>query len=699
MHLDSGTALFDLTLSVVDDPDGLTLSLTYATDLFQAGTAERMLANARTLLAGVVDGAGRPVSTLPLLDRDEERTVLDRWNDTRTGPVAERCVHELIEEQAARTPDSVAVEYGDLRLRYRQLDESANRLAQRLRRLGAGPDRLVALCVQRCPQLVVALLGVLKSGAAYLPVSPDDPAERVTGLLAGARPVAVLAQAGTRDRVGGWSGPVLLIDDILDPGIDPHRGEPGGTPHHPVTAGHPVYVIYTSGSTGRPKGVINSHRAVVNELRCMQEAYRLDGTDRVLLKTPYTFDVSVWEFFWPLLAGARIVVSEPDGHLDPRYLARLVRERAVTTVQFVPTMLREFLDADVTGSASLRQVLCIGEALPHDLQERFFRRLPEVRLHNLYGPAEAAVHVTAWQCQPDPRATTVPIGRPIANTTAYVLDDALRPVPIGAPGQLYLGGVCVGHGYLGAARLTAERFWPDPFGRDPGSRIYATGDLVRHRPDGNLEFLGRIDQQVKIRGFRVEPGEVEAAVLAEPAVREAVVLSAPDPRGDTRLVAYVTADPGHEVDPSVLRDRLRARLPGHLVPGAVLVLADLPRSPNGKLDRRALPEPPGEARDGAGTYVAPRSELEAELAGLWEDLFETRIGVHDNFFELGGHSLLAIRLMSLIEDKFSVALPLRVLFDTPTVAALAGQVASGLAELLGTGPGASGAGGGPRAED
>jgi amino acid adenylation domain-containing protein len=438
-----------------------------------------------------------------------------------------------------------------------------------------------------------------------------------------------------------------------------------------------AYVIYTSGSTGQPKGAMNTHRGIVNRLLWMQEQYGIGADDVVIQKTPFSFDVSVWEFFWPLLAGARLVMARPEGHKDPSYLVRTIVDQGVTTIHFVPAMLQAFLEEPgVKSCTSLRRVICSGEALPAELCSLFFERLG-CELHNLYGPTEAAVDVTNFHCRPDERRPSIPIGRPVANTRVYVLGPDVEPVPVGVAGELHLGGVQVGRGYLGRPDLTAERFIPDPFTEEAGARLYGTGDLARLLPDGNVEYLGRLDNQVKIRGFRIELGEIEAAIRSQPTVREAVVLAREDRPGDRRLVAYIVttgAVPAVEQD---LRVRLRAELPEYMVPSVIVPLDALPLSPNGKVDRKSLPAPDEGARPTGLEYVAPRTGLEKTVSDVWASVLgKATVGVEDNFFDLGGNSILLLQVVAHARKAGIEVTPLDM-FRFPTVRALAAHLTGG----------------------
>jgi acyl-coenzyme A synthetase/AMP-(fatty) acid ligase/acyl carrier protein len=439
-----------------------------------------------------------------------------------------------------------------------------------------------------------------------------------------------------------------------------------------------VYVIYTSGSTGQPKGAMNEHRALINRLQWMQNQYQLTDSDRVLQKTPFSFDVSVWEFFWTLMSGARLILARPKGHQDPEYLKNLIEQTDVTTLHFVPSMLQIFVNQLRTSQCpSLRHVVCSGEELPASLQQKFFEVLPQVQLSNLYGPTEAAVDVTYWECRADDQSSRVPIGRPISNIQIYVLDRTLQPVPLGVAGELYIGGDGVGRGYLNRPELTAERFLRDPFSNDPSARMYKTGDLGRWRADGTIEYFGRNDHQVKIRGFRIELGEIEAQLTRHEQVQEAVVLAREDEPGEKRLVAYLIASDSAD-EPSVesLRVHLKASLPEYMVPSAFVVLERLPLTPNGKLDRRALPAPELDAY-GSRQYEAPQGEVEQILAGIWQELLRVeRVGRHDNFFELGGHSLHGMRLVVKVEELLEVRISVVAVFRFPTI--------QGLAELVGS---------------
>jgi amino acid adenylation domain-containing protein len=548
------------------------------------------------------------------------------------------------------------------------LDQRANQLAHYLRKQDTGTETIVGVCMERSLEMVVALLGILKSGAAYLPLDPTYPESRLQHMLAEARVRVVLTQQRWLSKVPSQQSGVVSLDTQWTEHIS-HLSSDNPTPLSSVD--NPAYAIYTSGSTGKPKAALNTHRGIVNRLLWMQEAYQLTAEDRVLQKTPFTFDVSVWEFFWPLLNGARLVMARPGGHQDTAYLAQLISERGITIVHFVPSMLQVFLEQSrVEACESLRHVICSGEALRYELQERFFNSLG-AKLHNLYGPTEAAVDVTYWECQRGSKQTIVPIGRPIANLQMYVLDRQMQAVPLGVAGELYIGGTGVGRGYLHRADLTAERFVPDPFRSNAGARLYRTGDLGRYLPDGAIEFLGRIDHQVKVRGQRIELGEIEIALVEHESVSDAVVVAR-----DERLIAYVVSRNGDDPPVTQLRDHLQQSLPDYMIPSAFVTLESLPLTSSGKVDRKALPEPDLTRSVSVAAYVAPRTPEEELIAGIWSELLGVGpIGIKDNFFALGGHSLLATRVMSRLMRSLGIELPIRALFESPTVESLAQIVA------------------------
>ncbi len=699
LDLSTRASRFDLSLGLSDQGGELGGGLEYSTDLFDRTSMARLAGHLVHLLAAAADDPSRRVAEIELLSPAERQQVAVELNDTAAdlsglAGGADLPLHRWIERQAALTPGATAVVGEGESLTYAELDARANRLARRLRRLGVRVDEPVAICAERSPALVVGLLGILKAGGAYLPLDPSYPSERLAfmiedGLDGLATPV-LLAQVDLLSASVAGAG-ARLID--LDLAAGP-AGDADAAPLDPFEGGagadNLAYVIYTSGSTGRPKGVMCTHRGIVNRLAWIQRACGLTPDDRVLQKTPVSFDVSVWELFWPLVAGARLVLARPGGHRDPAYLARRIEEQGVTTVHFVPSMLSAFLaQADVGRLRSLRRVVASGEALPAELAERFHEILGggpgAAELYNLYGPTEAAVEVTAHRTLPGPARRAVPIGRPIANLGIWLLDAELRPVPLGVPGELYIGGTGLARGYLRRPGLTAERFVPHPLGgpgerSEPGgslgARLYRTGDLARFTVDGEIEFLGRTDDQVKLRGFRIEPGEIEVALAGLPAVREAAVVARDEGPGEVRLAAFlVPAGPGPRPEVRELRDALRRVLPEHMVPADFAFVDALPLTPSGKLDRGALRalRPAGELAPTAPTTEPGgvgelRTELEDLLAGIWQDLLRRGpIGLDDNLFDAGAHSLLAIQFTSRVYDALGVEIPLRLLFDSPTV--------------------------------
>ncbi len=588
-------------------------------------------------------------------------------------------ITELIERTAARDPGAVAVAFGDERLSYAELNARANRLARYLRSRGVDRERLVGVHLERSAEMVVALLATLKAGGAYLPLDPEHPRDRLRMVLDEARPDVVLSARDLADRLPVMDATVALVDqDAAD--WDALPCDDLGVRLGPANA---IYVLYTSGSTGRPKGVVNTHGALANRLLWMQEEYALDRTDVVLQKTPFGFDVSAWEFFWPLITGARLAVARPGDHRDPDLLAATIARHGVTTLHFVPSMLQTFLaTAEEAGLmdpvTSVRQVFCSGEALPGSVQGQF-GAVFSARLHNLYGPTEAAIDVTYWPCDLTSR-DTVPIGYPIANTSVYLLDRDLRPVAEGEVGEIHLAGTGLARGYLARHGATADRFVPDPFAASPGERMYRTGDLGRLR-DGAVEYCGRTDDQVKVRGFRIELGEVQTAMAAHPDVSAAAVTVLEHPATGRYLAGYYVCRRDTSVPVPKLREALLRRLPEYMVPTTLTALDAIPVTANGKLDRAALPVP-GRTPPKAGApsvpaahHVPPRTPTERAVAAVWAELLgHATVGACDDFLELGGHSMAAARIAARLRTELNADLQVRDFYDHPVLERLAARV-------------------------
>ncbi|RQO56211.1 non-ribosomal peptide synthetase [Variovorax sp. KBW07] len=675
---------FDWVLEARERPDGrLMLDVIYAEDLFERETIARMAQHYVAVLAALCADASCAVGDIDLLSAPE-KSQLAQWSvNTRREPQPQP-VHQQIAQHALRQPEAIALLFGDEALSFAELDRRANRLAHRLIALGVRPDMRVGIAMERSIEMVVGILGILKAGGAYLPLDPEYPVQRLAYMVEDSGIELLLVHGTTRDHIAGRSGLAVLDIDTID-----LSGEPATDPRVALHGENLAYVIYTSGSTGKPKGAAVRHDALHSCMAWMQQAYQLTRADTVLHKAPFGFDVSVWEMFWPMTAGARLVVANPGDHRDPARLVALIQRHQITTLNFVPSMLQAFLaHKDIEASTRLKHIIVGGEAMPAETQRETLRRLSGATLQNLYGPTETTIHVTRWTCRDDGQSL-VPIGQPISDTRTHVLDAELNEVPRGVAGELYLGGVSLARGYLNKPALSAERFVADPFGN--GDRLYRTGDLVRWNAEGQIEYLGRIDHQVKIRGFRIELGEIEAQILAQPEVREAVVVAREGVAGAS-LLAYVSAHAGQSVDGAALRERLGQVLPDYMVPRAIVTLPALPLNANGKVERKALPEPEGLGR--ATAYEAPQGHVARTLAAIWSEVLKVeQVGLHDNFFDLGGHSLLLIRAHRLLEDRLQAAFPLVNLFKYPTVESLARWIEQGGAQAAA----ASTAGGDERA--
>jgi amino acid adenylation domain-containing protein len=660
-QLSVGTSKFDLTLSVTETADGLMAVFEYNTELFDATTVVSLAQHFQTLLEGAVAQPGRRASELLLLSREERQRLADEWKGTDNARASASCIHELCEAQARVRPDAVAVMFAGQCLTYRELNARANQLARALREHGVGPEVLVGLCLERSPEMVVGLLGILKAGAAYVPLDPTYPTDRLAYMLEDTQAPLLLTQERLASGPSSYQGKVLCLDTDW-PRIAAYRDDDVGAPTAPDNL---AYVIYTSGSTGRPKGVMVPHRGVCNVAEAQARTFAVEPENRILQFASLSFDASIFEIVMALRAGATLCLASQEVLLPGTPLVEVLREESINVLTVPPSALA-VLPAAVLPD--LHTLVVAGEVCFRDLVARWAHGR---RFFNAYGPTEGSIWATVAECTEDDAPP--PIGRPIPNTRAYVLDARLEPVPLGVPGEIYLGGAGVTRGYHGRPDLTAERYLPDPFRGEPGARMYRTGDRARRRPSGDIQFLGRVDQQLKLRGYRIEVREIEASLLRHPAVREVAVAARRTPGGETRLVAYCV--PGHEPAPGgvELRAFLQQRLPDFMVPAAFVLLEALPRHENGKLDRRALSaarhDMPGAEEEG---WAAPRTATEEALMRIWCEVLELdHVGIHDSFFELGGHSLLATRVMARVNDAFRTDLPLRRLFELPTIAGLA----------------------------
>jgi amino acid adenylation domain-containing protein len=611
-----------------------------------------------------------------LLPAAERHKLLVEWNGTAADYPRDSCLHELFERQVERTPDAVAVICGEQRLSYRELNERANQLAHYLRSLGVGAEVRVGVFLERSLELVVGLLGILKAGGAYVPFDTAYPRERLAFMLEDSGVSLLLAEGRLLGRLPAHGARIVSVErdgEAIDAASK-------ANPPSVASADSLLYVLYTSGSTGRPKGVMLPHSGIVNCLSWMQATYKLTPDDRFLFKTSLNFDPSVWELFWPLCVGAAVVAARPGGEQDAAYLLDTVIEQSVTVAYFVPSMLKLVTEEErLSEAASLRFVICGGESLPVETAARF-HEFSRAELHHSYGPTETSIAATEWTCGREHKVQPVPIGRPLANTEVYVLDDSLQPVPVGVAGELYVGGAGLARGYLNRPELTAERFVPNPFG-GAGARLYRTGDRVRFWPDGNIEFLGRTDAQVKVRGYRIEPGEIEALLEEHPAVRESIVVAGDDAAGAKRLVAYVLCDSGPAPTHGELRGFLETKLPIYMMPSAFVALESWPLMPNGKVDRRALPDPERARLRSQTTYVSPRTELERKIAALWQEVLQVEaVGVDDNFFDLGGHSLSMLQLHNKLRQALDRPISMVEMFQFPTVGSMTKYLSVGRVE-------------------
>ena len=667
MH--SGIAKCDVWLAMTESHGTLAGEIEYRTDLFDPATIQRLAEHFQLLLAGTANAPEQRLAELPLLSPAERHRILIEWNETRREYPLEKGMHELLAEQARKRPDAIAVVLESAELVNSELDARANRLAHQLIRVGVGRNVPVGVCLERSFELAVALLAVLKAGGAFMPLDPEYPVERLRWMLHDSAAPVILTQKSIlghlRRARGDGSATLVCVDEP-----EQLAEAPSTDPGVPCSPEQPAYLIYTSGSSGQPKGVLVPHRGLVNHICWIVQQLQLTSLDRVLQKTSISFDASLWEFFAPLLAGATIVLARPGEHRDMAHLVRTLRQQRISVLLMVPSALRVLLmEPGLDDCRSLRYLLSGGESLDRDLARAVYRRLPAVTLGNFYGPTEASDDATCFELRGPPSGSgTVPVGKPIANARCHILDARLQPVPVGAVGEIYIGGTGVASGYLNQPELTLQRFVEDPF--HPGERLYRTGDLARYQPDGNIEVVGRADFQVKVRGVRVELGEIETVLNRIAGVRQSVVIARDERRTGKQLCAYIT---GEQLDVPAIYRVLRSQLPGHLVPAAIVPLPALPTLPNGKLDRSRLPAPGANAAERGS--VPPRGQTQEALAAIWQDVLGLeQVGAEDNFFELGGHSLLATQVISRIRSTLHLDLPLRLLFESPTIAGLARQV-------------------------
>ena len=672
LAVENNTAKFDLTLSLVEREGELYGKLEYNTDLFDQTTIQRMIGHFKTLLESVVADPDQRVSELALLTLAERHQLLIEWNTTEIDYPREACLHELFEAQAEKTPDATAVIFAGRQLTYRELDGYANQLARHLQKLGVGPEVPVGICLERSLGMIVSLLGILKAGGAYVPLDPEYPVKRLEYILNDSNIQILLTKAKIREKFQTPLSQVIYIDSDWH-NIAQFTDKKLTSRHMPHNL---AYVIYTSGSTGQPKGVMVNHNAVAQHCIIMNEHYQLCAKDNVLQFASYNFDASVEQIFSTLICGASLVLVR-SSHLSAADMCEKIIASGVTVANFPPAYWSElvrYINDTKCDLSFLRLVIVGGDVLTKELQRKTFIQFPESFVFmNAYGPTEAVVTSTLYPINSSRMGTnkykTVPIGRPTAKTQLYILDVYGEPVPVNVPGELFIGGENLARGYLDHPGLTAEKFIPDPFSCEPGARLYRTGDLARYRADGYIEFLGRMDHQVKIRGFRIELGEIEAVLREHPQIPECVVVVQEASTGDKRLVAYVVTRNSRELTSTEVRRFIGKKLPEHMIPALFITLDEMPLTPSGKIDRRALPAPDHRRPELEKGFTAPRNPIEEKLCEIWADLLDLeQVGIHDNFFEMGGHSLLATKITSQIQKTMNLEMPLQVIFEHPTIA-------------------------------
>ncbi len=667
-----GQTSFPLTLLGYDDQE-ITLQLEYLTARFDTDYITLFFEQFIHLLSELPNALNQTVDALNKLS-SQNQLRLNTWNQTQHSYPKGQSLPQLIAEQVSKTPTATALLFEQTTLSYLELEERATLLAKHLRNKNIGPNNVVAILMERSIEMVIALYGTLKAGAAYLPVDPTQPAQRLTYMLEESNAAQILIQQTHQSKLPeSFHSKLFIIDEdwptVNDDELQVEYAET-----------HLAYVIYTSGSTGRPKGVMNEHIGICNRLMWMQDEYQLTTDDAILQKTPYTFDVSVWEFFWPLMTGAKLVIARPEGHLDTGYIAETIISEQISTLHFVPSMLTLFLENPRAKDChTLKRVICSGEALSSAQEKRFFEVLPHAQLHNLYGPTEAAVDVTSWRCSNDRGLSTVPIGRPIANTQIHILDTNRNVVAPGITGEIYIGGLQVARGYINQPQLTAERFIEDTIETNTHSnmRLYQTGDLGRYAPDGVIEYLGRADFQVKLNGIRIELGELEVILLEQNSIKTAIAIVREDRPGDQRLIAYIVMEEGHTFEEGELRNKLEQHLPAYMLPQHFVILDTMPLTTNGKIDRKALPAPSSQDIACATNLIKPRTPVETTIAAVWTEVLGINtISVTADFRDLGGSSILMLRIYSLLKDKLNQTISVPRLFQFSTIEKLAAYIDS-----------------------
>ena len=679
LNVDTGTAKFDLTLELDERPEGIIGRIEYNTDLFEDSTISRMIGHYQALLEGIVSNPQQRVAQLPLIGAAEQHLVLSEWNNTKADYPLDQCFAKVFEAQVERTPHAVAVVFEGQQLTYRELNTRANGWARHLVELGVEANTIVALLCSRNLDFLTAILAVFKAGGAYLPLNAHHPVERLRTCLEQSQVSLVLGTSQLSpmfySALNSFDGtpPQLLQLEVLADSAQSESNLPVRCQPDDL-----AYIIYTSGSTGTPKGAMLEQRGMLNHLYAKVKDLQLSANDVVAQTAPVSFDISVWQFLVALLVGGRVEIVRDEMAADPAQLLAMVERQGISILEIVPSLLRMMLqDIELHGSgkpelSGLRWLLLTGEALPPQLCHQWLDYYPSIPMMNAYGPTECSDDVTHYAIYQPPQAEmlNLPIGRPVLNTQLYVLDPHLQPVPVGVPGELCVGGIGVGRGYLNQPELTQKVFIPNPFAQEAGSRLYKTGDKARYLSDGNIEFLGRIDDQVKIRGFRIELGEIEAVLGQHPDVREVVTISWEDQPGNQHLVAYVVSKGKSDAISSELRSFLKDKLPNYMIPSAIVSLEKIPLTPNGKVDRRALPAPDFQ-HSLTTSFVPPHTPTQEVIANLWAQVLGMeKVGIHNNFFELGGHSLLATQVISRLQTEFCVQLPLRRLFEFPTIAEL-----------------------------